>query len=202
MRSTEWENLPTSLPPHPSHPHRLTSASIHLSPFPPLSNRTRKKSTRYEKTLQEAEEYVYGSPRVPSPHPFGVPLPPPSSPQASSAISGQLDYISRNIKETDATIKAEMEGKAEYERTLKLLKARRAEIQKRLDTNRAWVNNFKNTAGPLASYESLCKEIDVLYQDAKEKHAKGIQMLVDDFDYHIAYKRWSDTFSSIPYKPA
>ena len=95
-----------------------------------------------------------------------------------------------------------MEGKAEYERTLNLLKARRAEIQKRLDTNRAWVNNFKNTAGPLASYESLCKEIDVLYQDAKEKHAKGIQMLVDDFDYHIAYKRWSDTFSSIPYKPA
>ena len=32
-------------------------------------------------------------------------------------------------------------------------------------------------------------------------HAKGIQMLVDEFNYHVAYKRWDDTFSAIPFKP-
>ena len=32
-------------------------------------------------------------------------------------------------------------------------------------------------------------------------HAKGIQMLVDEFNYHVAYKRWDDTFNATPFKP-
>ena len=32
-------------------------------------------------------------------------------------------------------------------------------------------------------------------------HAKGIQMLIDEFNYHIAYKRWDDTFNATPFKP-
>ena len=32
-------------------------------------------------------------------------------------------------------------------------------------------------------------------------HAKGIQMLIDEFNYHVAYKRWDDTFNAIPFKP-
>ena len=32
-------------------------------------------------------------------------------------------------------------------------------------------------------------------------HAKGIQMLIDEFNYHVAYKRWDDTFNATPFKP-
>lgn len=48
----------------------------------------------------------------------------------------------------------------------------------------------------------LVKDIEQLYSNAKEKHAKGIQMLVDEFNYHIAFKRWSDEFTAVPFKPA
>jgi hypothetical protein len=26
-------------------------------------------------------------------------------------------------------------------------------------------------------------------------------MLIKEFDYHVAYKRWNDTFTAIPFKP-
>jgi succinate dehydrogenase/fumarate reductase cytochrome b subunit len=30
---------------------------------------------------------------------------------------------------------------------------------------------------------------------------QGIDMLISEFGYHIAYKRWNDTFSAVPFKP-
>ena len=36
----------------------------------------------------------------------------------------------------------------------------------------------------------------------KEKHAKGVQILVDEFQYHPTYKRWNDEFTAVPFKPA
>lgn len=37
--------------------------------------------------------------------------------------------------------------------------------------------------------------------DVSQFHAKGIQMLIDEFNYHVAYKRWDDTFNATPFKP-
>jgi hypothetical protein len=52
-----------------------------------------------------------------------------------------------------------------------------------------------------AQYKQLLEKIQGIYNNAKEFHAKGIDMLVKDFDYHITYKRWNDTFSGIPFTP-
>ena len=41
----------------------------------------------------------------------------------------------------------------------------------------------------------------VLYQNAKDKHAGGLEMLKKHFDYHPEFKRWSDTFSAVPFRP-
>lgn len=30
---------------------------------------------------------------------------------------------------------------------------------------------------------------------------QGIDMLIKEFNYHIAYKRWDDSFSAVPFKP-
>lgn len=29
----------------------------------------------------------------------------------------------------------------------------------------------------------------------------SIGLLIENFKYHVAYKRWSDTFSAVPFKP-
>jgi len=39
------------------------------------------------------------------------------------------------------------------------------------------------------------------FTDVLQFHAKGIQMLIDEFNYHVAYKRWDDTFNATPFKP-
>lgn len=30
---------------------------------------------------------------------------------------------------------------------------------------------------------------------------QGLEMLIKEFGYHIAYKRWNDTFTAVPFKP-
>ena len=44
-------------------------------------------------------------------------------------------------------------------------------------------------------------QMSVLYQNAKDKHANGLTMLMKHFDYHPEFKRWSDTFSAVPFRP-
>ena len=29
----------------------------------------------------------------------------------------------------------------------------------------------------------------------------SIELLISEFNYHVAYKRWNDTFSAVPFKP-
>ena len=136
-----------------------------------------------------------------------------------------------------AEIKADEEGKAEYENVCRRLEAKKADLQARIgapprhprrtfpspaptwratpgrppparlpppaDGNQAWIDSYEKDLGPFKDkYAVLVKDIEQLYGSAKEKHAKGIQMLVDEFDYHVAYKRYSDTFSAVPFKPA
>jgi len=47
----------------------------------------------------------------------------------------------------------------------------------------------------------LLFQMAVLYQNAKDKHTGGLEMLKKHFDYHPEFKRWSDTFSAVPFRP-
>ena len=45
--------------------------------------------------------------------------------------------------------------------------------------------------GPfVAKYQEFMAEMDVLYRNAKDKHANGLKMLMKHFDYHPEFKRW------------
>lgn len=41
----------------------------------------------------------------------------------------------------------------------------------------------------------------LLIQSSVNCGLQGIEMLIKEFDYHIAYKRWNDSFSAVPFKP-
>lgn len=61
---------------------------------------------------------------------------------------------------------------------------------------------FVNDIGPFQQkYAHLVDDIHGIYENAKVFHAKGIEMLIDEFNYHPAFKRWNDTFTAIPFKP-
>ncbi len=61
---------------------------------------------------------------------------------------------------------------------------------------------FDSKIGPFRDlYDNLTGDITVLYEKAKEQHMHGLELLCEEFQYHPAYKRWSDTFSATPFKP-
>ena len=93
-------------------------------------------------------------------------------------------------------------GQKEYEDTLDRLQRRRADLQKRVEENEDYISGFEQDMKPfLQKYEALVADIDTLYADAKEKHSQGLLLLIRDFAYHPAYKRWSDNFTAKPFKP-
>lgn len=50
-------------------------------------------------------------------------------------------------------------------------------------------------------YKAKTKEIASIYDDAKERHKEGINVLVNNFDYHPEFFRPQDSFRAIPFVP-
>ncbi|QDZ23352.1 hypothetical protein A3770_10p58700 [Chloropicon primus] len=111
--------------------------------------------------------------------------------RTSNGITGMVDNFQRKLKEVDSDVKMDEMGIHEYKISLDRLRRRKADLQKRIEENKAFVK-----------YKTLVNEISSLYGEAKEKHAQGIKLLIKDFAYHPAFKRWDDSFTSIPFKPA
>ncbi len=64
--------------------------------------------------------------------------------------------------------------------------------------------NFEdNNAGSNfeTQYSDLISSINEIYKTAKAGHAKGIDMLIKDFEYHPAFKTHNSTFTAVPFKP-
>ena len=76
-------------------------------------------------------------------------------------------------------------------------------LRVRLKKNREWAAQFATNVGPFeAKYDKLTGEIGSLYDDAKVKHGVGLQLLMDEFNYHPAFKRPGDDFTATPFRPA
>ncbi|WIA08791.1 hypothetical protein OEZ85_008213 [Tetradesmus obliquus] len=124
--------------------------------------------------------------------------------QATSNIAGTAEGLKRKVKQLDAELKEDLKGKKEFEDYLTKLNLQKADIQGRIEKNKTWIENFEansDNGAFEAQYRGLLEEIQQIYESAKEFHGKGIDMLINEFGYHIAYKRWNDTFSAVPFKP-
>ena len=51
-------------------------------------------------------------------------------------------------------------------------------------------------------YQSMTNEMSGLYNNAKQEHAKGVEVLMKEFKYNPSYKRHGDTFSAVPFRPS
>mmetsp|Transcript_31206 Transcript_31206/g.69401 ORF Transcript_31206/g.69401 Transcript_31206/m.69401 type:complete len:160 (-) Transcript_31206:513-992(-) len=124
--------------------------------------------------------------------------------QTSNNISGTATNLVNNLKEIEQDLKKDIEGRKEFEDYLKNLEIKKADLQKRVAQNQAWIANFESNQdnGAFeAQYKKLLAEMQQIYVGAKEFHSKGIDMLIKEFDYHLAYKRWNDSFTAVPFKP-
>ena len=117
-------------------------------------------------------------------------------------ITHVLNEFDMKLKELTDDIKALGKGKKEYGDQLKLLQERKDLLQARVAENEKWAANFDSLIGPFEDkYATLRTTIAGLYEVAKDKHAKGLVNLIENFAYHPEFKRWNDTFTSNPFKP-
>jgi hypothetical protein len=120
----------------------------------------------------------------------------------AQSIKGVLNNLRVQLQVLDAEIKADIKGKADYDKTLKVLETRKAELLARIDTNNSWAKNFDAEMGPsMDSFGDMTKEIEVIYAKARSGHKSGIKLLETEFGYHPAFKKPGDTFFGIPYRP-
>jgi hypothetical protein len=122
--------------------------------------------------------------------------------RTACSIRGVLDNLRTQLQILDDEIKADLKSKAEYDRHLGLLEARKQDLQARVKTNSEWLKVYDVEVGPFADrYKNMTAEIAVLYDKAKDGHKKGIVLLENEFGYHPAFKRPQDTFTAVPFRP-
>eukprot|EP01038_Epipyxis_sp_PR26KG_P013737 gene13737-18426_t len=122
--------------------------------------------------------------------------------RTSSSIKGVLDNLKIQIQILDADIKASEKSKMEFERHLQGLENRRDELKKRVKTNTEWAATYDLEVGPFATkYQDMTAQIGQIYEKAKVGHHKGIELLEKEFNYHPAFKRPTDTFTAVPFRP-
>ena len=122
--------------------------------------------------------------------------------RTTSGIGGVLETLTQRVQILDAEIKADEDGKKEYDDQLEHLRRRKAELQARVAANEEWAKSFDTNLGPFQKkYEAMTEDMSHLYSDAKKKHQAGLNVLIKEFRYHPAYKRPGDGFSAVPFRP-
>ncbi|KAJ0396951.1 hypothetical protein P43SY_003654 [Pythium insidiosum] len=122
--------------------------------------------------------------------------------RVTSGISGVLETLQMKIDLLDREIRADESGKQEYDDQLFRLGERRRDLDNKLQQCRDWITTFESKIQPLeGKYDATTQLMQQQYEDAKLRHAQGIQVLIDQFDYHPEFKRYSDTFSAVPFRP-
>jgi hypothetical protein len=120
-----------------------------------------------------------------------------------SEISQVVANLQTELKSVEAERRADAEAIAHIDADLRRLAGERALIEARMRKNQTVAAEYDVAIGPIDEiYSANVAAIGQLYEAAKGKHAKGIQVLVEQFDYHPAYKRGiPGEISGIPFKP-
>ena len=120
----------------------------------------------------------------------------------TGGVQGAISNLETEISDLDKEVKEDALGLQDLKETLVRLDVRKADLERKIAKNEAWLEAFALDIGPFEElYAKMSGEIADLYVDAKRKHAGAINLLKRDFDYHPEYKRATDTFTGVPFKP-
>eukprot|EP00938_MAST-03A_sp_MAST-3A-sp1_P004912 g4912.t1 len=120
----------------------------------------------------------------------------------ASSIGTILEVLHAKLEALNKDIKSDAEGKKEYEDQLKRLQLQKDDCEKRLVKNKAFAAKFDKDIGPFEKmYNNMTGNMEQLYSNAKIEHAKGVNLLKKEFNYHPMYKKHDSNFSAVPFRP-
>ena len=118
----------------------------------------------------------------------------------ASSITGVVGNLRTQLNIVEHEIKADILSKAEFEKHLKMLEIRKADLRIRVEENQKWLTT-SNNGYILEQYAKMTGEIGTIYGNAKKGHAQGIVLLEKEFGYHPAFKRPKDSFTATAFRP-
>ncbi|GMH74332.1 hypothetical protein TL16_g06435 [Triparma laevis f. inornata] len=122
--------------------------------------------------------------------------------RTSNGIKGIIDTLRGQLARLEAEIKADEKGKWEFDLVMGQLSNRKKDLQKRIQMNEEWAKQYDLKIGPFEeTYDNMTASIGKTYENAKKGHARGLQVLQEEFGYHPAFKQKDDAFFAIPFKP-
>eukprot|EP01138_Halocafeteria_seosinensis_P006007 gb/GECG01006140.1/.p1 GENE.gb/GECG01006140.1/~~gb/GECG01006140.1/.p1 ORF type:complete len:151 (+),score=29.97 gb/GECG01006140.1/:1-453(+) len=122
--------------------------------------------------------------------------------ETASGLTLVVENLYSQLEQIEEDLKADRDGLHDYQAQLDHLQMEREESMKFLRKNREWARKFDEDIGPFEKkFDDLSEDLGELYSQAKRKHGKGIQILIDEFNYHPAFKTPKNDFSAIPFKP-
>ncbi|GMH70963.1 hypothetical protein TrRE_jg4471 [Triparma retinervis] len=122
--------------------------------------------------------------------------------RTSNAIKGVIDTLRGQLNRLEAEIKADEKGKWEFDLVIGQLENRKKDLTQRIKMNEEWAKQYDLKIGPFEeTYDNMTASIGQTYDNAKTGHARGLQVLKDEFGYHPAFKQKDDAFFAIPFKP-
>ena len=112
-----------------------------------------------------------------------------------SEVTGSVVKKSLLLKDTKHQLQALNEGFTSYQDQIDLLEEKKKDYLREVQKHEAFMKDFEEMIGPFqAKYEECKKTVKGSYDFAKGKYKQSLQMLIDNFGFNPAYKRWFDEF--------
>ena len=122
--------------------------------------------------------------------------------KTASEVGGALGNLESQITQLKMEIKADEQGVFDFDSRLGFLYKEMEMLQSRVEQNEIWAKKFDDKIGPFEKkYVGLTDGISGIYNNAKEKHAIGIEVLKKEFNYHPLWKLSDDDFTATPFRP-
>merc|ERR1711998_679297 len=113
----------------------------------------------------------------------------------SSVISGVIEHKKQEIANLDKEIVADREGVKEYQDKIDLLQQRKNDLLKQIEQDKVFCAHFDENIGPFEREYYKCQDqVREKYDCAKVAYKDSLQLLIKEFGFHPAYKRWHDEF--------
>ena len=121
----------------------------------------------------------------------------------ASIIGVTVANLRTQLDELKGELKADEEGLVQMRAILLRIRLVKKTLEQRVKRGKAMAALFDKSIGPLDNvYNTAVEASALLYASAKERHAKGIAVLQDKFDFHPLYSKGRPgEFRGAPFVP-
>ena len=122
--------------------------------------------------------------------------------RTESGITGTMITLRTQLNQLEKEIKADRKGIRDFDMTIERLRLEADALLEDKKKTQEWCAEYDRVIGPMQmTYGNNITGIQSCYENAKDFHGKGIDLLKKEFNYNPAFKKHGHEFHAIPFRP-